>query len=402
MQTSYSMNQVLLNGALPQELETVCLNPTSSDYKSVDTEDRDKFRLLNNMARRLRRDKERPLVADVYENSVVILPSNEAEGRYMVEKGLDKRDLEPSNPPTKKISIQQSLYRRLLLRAFEISLRQKGYMVDEVMAAKYEHASTSFAYMYSSGTSATNKFFEVYRGAAFRILLYSNERKAGLVVDPKFRLLPRATFYDFAKPNNRHILKSWGGIERNGEMVFERGLEVMDVCPISPEDCKFRRSPFESECLLYNQVLDRAVSWPRQGAFLISIKNLPISKEPRIRQSLKNCAIISNHISDDTATAIVAFYKRESKYSYPLQRLRRPYTSELLPDFVTVLGGDDKDVDTMTEYFDRIVKLPPNERKFYTGLFVNDLAPFVLGERTLSFEKDLVRISVKPWKREPS
>ena len=56
----------------------------------------------------------------------------------------------------------------------------------------------------------------------------------------------------------------------------------------------------------------------------------------------------------------------------------------------------------MNEYFDRIVKLPPNERKFYTGLFVNDLVPFAFGDRTLSFEKDLVRIRVKPWKREAS
>ena len=155
------------------------------------------------------------------------------------------------------------------------------------------------------------------------------------MVEPKFRLLPRATLYEFAKPDHRHILKSWGGIERNGEMVFERGLEVLDVCPISPEECKFRRSPFESECLLYNPGQDRAISWPRQ-AFLIAIKNLPISKEPRIRLSIKNCGIISNYIPDDTATATETFYKKESKYSYPLQRLRRPYMTELIPDFVTV------------------------------------------------------------------
>lgn len=392
----YELNEVQISQILPERIKICCLRPASKEYRAVDIKQTERYSLLNNFAKRLRKNKERPLVADVHESDVVVLPKNEIEARQIMRKGLDRPGLLPAEPPEKIVRIHSSIYRRLLLRAIEISLRNKGYIVKESYALKYEHLTTSYAYMYSTGLSANNKYFEIFRGCAFRLLVYHQDRRAGLIVDPTFRFIPRATLSEIIQHEDG--IQDYGGEKTDDRISFEGGLKVMAVCPIKPEICPHRKSPYESDCLLYNKRYDSAVSWPKYCK-LQSVPNKIVGQYPIVRKSLKDCNIINGHIKDDSLVGEVSFRGSKTIYSYPLQRLRGIFEIARIPHFVRSLGGTDQDVTEMNKFFEKETKLPPNERRWYSTLFVKDFGDINFGPYLLNLEKTLTQGVVRPWKR---
>jgi hypothetical protein len=392
----YELNEAQIEQILPEKVKIVCLRPASKEFSAVDTTQPERYSLLNSFAKRLRKNKEHPLIADVHESDVVILPQDEIEAKQMMRRGLDRHGLLPADPAEKDVSIHTSIYRRLLLRAIEISLRKKGYIVRESHALKYVYLTTSYAYMYSTGLSANNKYFEIFRGCAFRLLVYPQDGRAGLIIDPTFRFIPRATLSEMIQ--HKDSIQDYGGLKTDDGIHFEGGLRVMDVCPIKPEICPYRKSPYESDCLLYNERLDSAVSWPKYCT-LQSVPNKNVGQYPIIRKSLKNCNIINEYIKDDSLVGEVSFRGSKNIYCYPLQRLRRIFEIARIPYFVRSLGGTDQDVTEMNKFFEKETKLPPNERRWYSNLFVRDFGDIHFGPYLLNLKKSLTQGVVRPWKK---
>jgi hypothetical protein len=384
-----------MKGQLPEELEVACLRPSSSEYRTTDVSQAQKYAFLNGFARKLREDKDHPISADVLGSDIVVLPKDENELTMISRKGLEKHGLLPSNTSVLKIPVDSDIYNRLLLRSIETSLREKRYIVREDYAVRYLNLTTSYAYMYSSGLSTNNKYFEVFRGCAFRLMVYSKIRSASLFVDPTFKFIPRATFLEISthKETTQHL----GGLEDRDKIDFGAGIKVVDVCPIRPEDCSSRKSPYQIDCLLYNERIGSSPSWPRNCS-LTAILKKNVSLYPKIRESLRKCKMINDHVKDDSRVGEVHFDGSGKPYDYPLDRLRPMFQIDRIPLFVWALDGTEQDVEEMNNFFGKETKLPPDERRWYSLLFVRDLAEFHFGRQLLDFERELTQGIVRSWK----
>jgi len=393
---SYEINHVTTSELLSDKIKVVRLLPTTDDFKYSHSKE-ERLVYLNNLAKKLRTDKQSPVTADVLEDSIVVLPHTEFELKSASINGFPKKGLRPMDNPIQEIRIEQEIYRRLLLRSTEIMLRSQKYIVREGRPGAYQYSLFSTAYMYSSGLSS--KFFEVYRGFTFRVLLYPRERRMSVVIDPKFKFLPRLTLYDFySSEKRRDFLVRWGG-KAEGKMITFDSLDVVDVCPIYPEKCEVdaRRSPYEADCKLYREKSGTSLSWSSGGCRLHRINSdATVRDRPEILRSVKGCEQLTKSIDDKSAVAEVSFSKGQQRkiYYYPLERLRKTFEIDLLKDFVVATCGSEKIVEEIQKNFAQITKPSSDDRRWWTELFVKDFKTIHFGNNLLNFDPRLVQVQI--------
>jgi len=393
---TYEINHVTTSELLPDKIKVVRLLPTTDDFKYSHSKV-ERLVYLNNLARKLRTDKQSPIIADVLEDSIVVLPQTEFELKSISTHGFPKKSLRPMDNPVQEIGIEREIYRRLMLRSIEIMLRSQKYMVREGRPGAYQYSLFSTAYVYSSGLSS--EFFEVYRGFTFRVLLYSRERKMSVVIDPKFKFLPRLTLYDiYSNEKRKDFLIHWGG-KAEGKAISFDSLDVVDVCPIRPEKCEVdaRKSPYEADCKLYREKSGTSLSWSSGGCRLLRINSDLIMKDrPEILRAVKGCEQLTKFLDDKSAVAEVSFSKDQQRktYYYPLERLRKTFEIDLIKDFVVVTSGSDNSVEEIQKNFARITKPLSDERCWWTELFVKDFKAITFGNNLLNFHPRLVQVAI--------
>lgn len=393
---TYEINHVTTSELLPDKIKVVRLVPGTDDFKYIHSKE-ERLVYLNSLAKKLRTDKQSPLIADVLEDSIVILPPTEFELKSASRDGFPKKNLHPKDNPIQEIHIEQETYRRLLLRSIEIMLRSQKYMVREGKPGAYQYSLFSTAYMYSSGLSSD--FFEVYRGFTFRVLTYPKERRMSVVIDPKFKFLPRLTLYDlYSDQKRRSFLMRWGG-KTEGKTISFDSLNVVDVCPISPEKCKVdaRRSPYEDDCKLYREKSGTSLSWSSGGCFLNRINpKLTVKDRPEILRAVRGCEQLTDSLDHKSAVAEVSFSKDQQKktYYYPLERLRKTFEIDLIKDFVLAKSGSESIVEEIQKNFARITKPSSDDRCWWTELFVKDLKTITFGNNLLNFIPRLVQVRI--------
>jgi len=393
---TYQINHVTTSELLPDKIMVVRLIPTTDDFKYSHSKE-ERLVYLNNLAKKLRTDKESPVTADVLEGTIVVLPHNEFELKSASAHGFPKKSLRPADNAVQEIRIEQETYRRLLLRSIEIMLRSQKYIVREGRPGAYQYSLFSTAYMYSSGLSS--EFFEVYRGFTFRVLTYPKERRMSVVIDPKFKFLPRLTLYDlYSDQKRRNFLMRWGG-KTEGKMISFDSLNVVDVCPISPEKCKWdaRKSPYEVDCKLYREKSGTSLSWSSGGCFLNLINpELTVKDRPEILRAVRGCEQLTESLDDKSAVAEVSFSKDRQKktYYYPLERLRKTFEIDLIKDFVVAKSGSESSVEEIQKNFARITKPSSDDRCWWTELFVKDFKTTTFGNNLLNFDPRLVQVQI--------
>lgn len=393
---TYETNHVTTSELLPDKIKVVRLLPTTDDFKYSHSKE-ERLVYLSNLAKKLRTDKQSPLIADVLEDSIVVLPHTEFELKSASIHGFPKKNLRPRDNPVQEIYIEQETYRRLLLRSIEIMLRSQKYMVREGRPGAYQYCLFSTAYMYSSGLSS--EFFEVYRGFTFRVLIYPKERRMSVVIDPKFKFLPRLTLYDlYSDQKRRNFLIQWGG-KAEGKTISFDSLNVVDVCPISPEKCKWdaRKSPYEADCKLYREKSGTSLSWWSGGCWLSRIDpEFAVRDRPEILRAVRRCEQLTEFLDDKSAVAEVSFSKDRQKkiYYYPLERLRKTFEIELIKDFVIATSGSESSVEETQKNFARITKPSSDDRCWWTELFVKDFKTITFGTNPLNFDPRLVQVPI--------
>jgi len=393
---TYEINHVTTSEVLQDKIKVVRLLPTTDEFKYSHSRE-ERLVYLNNLAKKLRTDKQSPLTADVFEDAVVVLPRTDFELKTISTHGLPKKDLRPADNPVQEIRIEQETYRRLLLRSVEIMLRSQKYIVREGRPRAYQYSLFSTAYMYSSGLSS--EFFEVYRGFTFRVLTYPRQRRMSVVIDPKFKFLSRLTLYDlYSDEKRRNFLILWGG-KLEGKMISFAGLNVVDVCPIRPERCEAdaRRSPYEVDCKLYREKSGTSLSWSSGGCSLNRINpELTVKDRPEILRAVRGCQQLTEFLDHKSAIAEVSFSKAQPKkiYYYPLERLRKTFEIDLIKDFVVAKSGSENSVEEIQKNFARITKPSSDDRRWWTELFVKDFKTITFGTNSFNFDPRLVQIPI--------
>lgn len=148
----YETNQIAIKQTLPKQIQIVKLKPSTEDYKYAGTE-REKYRLLNGIARKLRVNRDSPLIADVFQNCIAVLPRTTSELKKISIDGLKKKRLTPVQNPVHTCRTGQDVYHRILLRSVEIMLRSQKYIVKESRPRAFQYTPFSTAYVYSNGLS---------------------------------------------------------------------------------------------------------------------------------------------------------------------------------------------------------------------------------------------------------